>query len=387
MINDVEVLLATLLGLSIGLAYGPVTGWLRRRAQADLLLDQRPEVSPQLAATVDLLRSAALVAGPYDEVMHSNPQARSLGLARGTRISPDALLEMVRGVRHRGQPLVTTYLLRREPGTPSTELAIRITAMDGGIVLLIADDRSALVRTEEIKRDFVANVSHELNTPVGALRVLAEAVDRDADEPEAVKRFAGEMITESERLSQLVQQIIALSRVQSTDPMLHPEVVEVDDVVRAAAESCAELAHSRSVNLTTSGTPGLQVLGDLEQLTGAVVNLILNAINYSDTGARVAVTTRSVSEAGDEFVEIAVADNGIGIRSDELERIFERFYRVDYERSRAHGGSGLGLSLVKHIMGAHGGTVNVWSKVGQGSTFTLQLPAHDDQAVMGEESS
>ena len=154
----------------------------------------------------------------------------------------------------------------------------------------------------------------------------------------------------------------------------------VDDVIADAAMQCQELAASSSIALTTSGTPALRVLGDAEQLTSAVVNLITNAINYSDPGGRVAVSSRLAQDSDDGYVEISVADNGIGIRSEELERIFERFYRVDFARSRDSGGTGLGLSIVKHVIGAHGGTVNVWSKVGQGSTFTLRLPALD-QAI------
>lgn len=375
-----EVVLAALLGLILGLAYAPVLGWLRRRARVDpaSLAEQPPTMTEQLEQAVDLLRSAAFVAGPYDEVLHSNPQARTLGLVRSNRVAIDELLELVRQARHQQRVVSTLLRLRREPGTPVMELAVRISGMAGGLVLVIADDRSAQVRTDEIKRDFVANVSHELKTPVGAIRVLAEAVEQAADDPPAVQRFADRMIHESERLSELVQQIIELSRLQSDDPLLTPSEVSVDDVVAAAAAQCGELAASHSVTLTTSGTPGLRVLGSEAQLTSALVNLITNAISYSDSGARVAVSVRLAQDSDDDFVEISVADNGIGIRAEELERIFERFYRVDYARSRAKGGTGLGLSIVKHILGAHGGTVNVWSRVGQGSTFTLRLPAHDE---------
>ena len=375
----VEVLLATLLGLAIGLAVGPTVGWLRHKTRADEPGEpEPPTVSPQLAATVDLLRAAALVAGPYDEVLHSNPQARAIGLARGNRVTPHELLELVRGARRQGQVVATVLSLRRGPGTPTIELALRISAMEGGIVLVIADDRSAEVRTDEIKRDFVANVSHELKTPVGALHVLAEAVEQAADDEQAVRRFAGKMIAESNRLGELIQQIIALSRLQSTDPLLQPVVVAVDDVVGEAVAQCRNLAEQKSITLTSSGTSGLEVIGDQDQLVSALVNLITNGINYSDAGGRVTVTSRSASDGPDRFVELSVADNGIGMRDDELERIFERFYRVDYDRSRASGGTGLGLSIVKHILGAHGGTVNVWSKLGQGSTFTLRLPAHEE---------
>ncbi len=374
-----EVVLALALGLAIGLSAAPVVRWLKRKAAVnpDDKSLRVPTVSAQLESAVDLLRAASFVAGPYDEVLHSNPQARTLGLVRGNRISLDALLEDVRQVRQDERARGTSLTVRREPGTPPLELAVRLSSVGDGMVLVIADDRSAQLRADEIKRDFVANVSHELKTPVGAIRVLAEAVERAADDPQAVARFSARMIVESERLSELVQQIIELSRLQSEDPLTASEVVEIDDVVSASVGYCRELANSRSVALTVAGTEDLQVVGDADQLTSAVVNLIQNAINYSDPGVRVAVSTRQVEDAGDRFVEISVADNGIGIRPEDLERIFERFYRVDYARSRSQGGTGLGLSIVKHTVAAHGGTVNVWSKVGQGSTFTLRLPALD----------
>lgn len=381
MISNVDVLIAALLGLVLGLAYAPTLVWLRRRAELDAgEPEQAPVVSEQLAQAVDLLRSAALVAGPYDEVLHSNPQARTLGLVRGNRVAPDELLDLVRQVRQQRRVLGTMLRLSRAQGTPQLELAVRLRGLSGGMVLVVADDRSAQVRTDEIKRDFVANVSHELKTPVGAIRVLAEAVEQAADDPVAVQRFAARMIHESDRLGELIRQIIELSRLQSDEPLLHPSEVVVDDVIADAAMQCQELAASSSIALTTSGTPALRVLGDAEQLTSAVVNLITNAINYSDPGGRVAVSSRLAQDSDDGYVEISVADNGIGIRSEELERIFERFYRVDFARSRDSGGTGLGLSIVKHVIGAHGGTVNVWSKVGQGSTFTLRLPALD-QAI------
>lgn len=373
-----------MLGLAIGLAWAPLLNWLKRRARVTAadLAEHRPEVSEQLQVTVDLLRAAAVVVGPYDEVLHSNPQARSIGLVRGNRVAPEELLELVRDVRQRGQAIGTMLKLKREPGTPVMELALRVSAMAGGIVLVIADDRSAHLRTDEIKRDFVANVSHELKTPVGAIRVLAEAVEQAADDPQAVQRFASRMIGEADRLAELINQIIELSRLQSDDPLYQPKVVAVDDVLQMAITQCRELAAAHSIAIRVGGTTGLQVLGDERQLASAVINLIDNAIAYSDPGARVAVSARACTDDEDDWVEISVADNGIGINAEDLERIFERFYRVDYARSRSQGGTGLGLSIVKHTIGAHGGTVNVWSKVGQGSTFTLRLPAYE---VLNEE--
>ena len=388
MIDAVEVVLATVLGLAVGLAVIPMLNWIKKRSRATAadLSEPSPQVSEQLQVAVGLLRAGALVVGPYDEVLLSNPRARTLGLVRGSRISPEELLDMVRGVRQSGQSVGSVLKCRREPGIPVTELAVRISALGEGLVLMIVDDRSAQVRTDEIKRDFVGNVSHELKTPVGAIRVLAEAVEDAYDDPEAVHRFAVRLIAEAERLSELIQQIIELSRLQSDDPLLQPEVVSVDEVITDAINNRRELAESRSVNLSTAVTPGLRVLGDMRQLTSAVTNLIENAINYSNLGARVSVSSRACTDDGDDFVEIAVSDNGIGIPPEELDRIFERFYRVDYARSRAEGGTGLGLAIVKHAIGAHGGSVNVWSKPGQGSTFTLRLPAYEEIPAAATES-
>jgi two-component system sensor histidine kinase SenX3 len=381
----VEIVLAVLLGLVLGLTYAPAAKWIYRRASAGEFAptDKVPVVSGQLGAAVDLLRSATLVAGPYDEVLHSNPPARAIGLVRGTRVAHEEVLELVRDARHRGNVAATVIQVRREPGSPPLELAVRVASLNDGIMLVIADDRSAQLRTDEIKRDFVANVSHELKTPVGAMRVLAEAVEQAAEDPDAVRKFSTRMVHESERLGELIGQLISLSRLESDDPLTSPEVVQIDDVVVGATAQCRELATSRSVTLNVAGAPGLEVLGDEDQLTSALANLLVNAINYSEPGARVALSTRQTADAGDTFVEISVADNGIGIRSEELERIFERFYRVDYARSREHGGTGLGLSIVKHVIVAHGGTVNVWSKPGQGSTFTIRLPAHEEPPNTG----
>lgn len=379
MIDHVEVLLALALGLVVGLATMPTLGWIKKcsRATTADLTETIPEVNEQLEVAVGLLRAATLVVGPYDEVLLSNPKARTIGLVRGSRVIPEELLDIIRGVRRDCQAVGTVLKRRREPGTPGVELATRAAALGNGLVLVIADDHSAQLRTDEIKRDFVGNVSHELKTPVGAIRVLAETLEGAYDDPQTVQRLAGRLIVEAERLSDLIKQIIELSRLQADDPLLQPDLITVDDLIVDAIAKCRELAESRSVQLTTVLTPGLQVLGDRHQLVAAVVNLIDNAINYSDPGARVSVSTLASADDDDNFVEIAVSDTGIGIAPEEQDRIFERFYRVDLARSRSEGGTGIGLAIVKHTVEAHGGTVNVWSKPGQGSTFTLRLPAFE----------
>lgn len=243
------------------------------------------------------------------------------------------------------------------------------------MVLVIAEDEAAKRRVETVRRDFVANVSHELKTPIGAIGILAEAVEAASDDPEAVSRFAGRLQLESARLAELVGQIIDLSRLQASDPLDATEMVDVSDVLDEALGRSREAADHRGVVLSRSQDQPARVLGDRWQLTDAVTNLVQNAIAYSDRRARVSVGASTVTVGEDRFVDIRVSDNGIGISADDQERIFERFYRVDHGRSRDSGGTGLGLSIVRHIAGAHGGSVSVWSQPRQGSTFTLRLPA------------
>jgi two-component system sensor histidine kinase SenX3 len=234
-----------------------------------------------------------------------------------------------------------------------------------------AADESEAVRLEATRRDFVANVSHELKTPVGALALLAETVEDAADDPEAVRRFAGRMRYEASRLTSLVRDLITLSRIQAAEPIPDPAPVNLDAVVAEALDRCRMKAGARGIDLVETTDSGLVVLGDEDLLVTALRNLIDNAVDYSPEQTRVLVTTKRASE---HTAEISVADQGIGIPERDRERIFERFYRVDPARSRATGGTGLGLAIVKHVTAAHGGSVTVWSKVGAGSTFTLRLP-------------
>jgi two-component system sensor histidine kinase SenX3 len=268
----------------------------------------------------------------------------------------------------------------------TTSFAVRVAPLgaavgDGGLVLLLAEDQTESRRVEEVRRDFVANTSHELKTPVGALSLLAETVEDAADDPEAVRRFAGRMRQEASRLTNLVQDMITLSRIQAAEPVPDPIVVNLDVVVAEALDRCRMKAAARGIELAASGPHGLSVLGDEDLLITALRNLLENAVAYSPEKTRVVVSTRRSS---DDSIEISVADQGIGIPERDLERIFERFYRVDPARSRATGGTGLGLAIVKHVTAAHGGKVTVASKVGEGSTFTLRLPiANRPRAAAG----
>jgi len=224
-----------------------------------------------------------------------------------------------------------------------------------------------------MRRDFVANVSHELKTPVGAICLLAETVEGAVDDPRIVRDYIGRIRKESTRLETLVQEIIELSRLQEGDALVEPDDVDLDAVVAEALDRVRTEAEAEEVVLVAGGTRGLHVRGDAALITTAVRNLLDNAIRYSDPRTRVSVGL-SVDADDAELVRIAVVDQGIGIAKEAQGRVFERFYRVDKARSRATGGTGLGLSIVKHVAADHGGTVELWSTPGRGSTFTLVLP-------------
>jgi two-component system sensor histidine kinase SenX3 len=239
-----------------------------------------------------------------------------------------------------------------------------------GLILLLAEDQTESRRVEEVRRDFVANISHELKTPVGALALLAETMEEAADDPEAVRRFAGRMRQEASRLTYLVQDLITLSRIQAAEPMPDPITVDLSTIVAEAVDRVRMKASARGIDLVAVCEERVVVLGDEDLLVTALRNLLENAIAYSPDKTRVMV---SVSRDA-RTAQVSVADQGIGIPERDRERIFERFYRVDPARSRATGGTGLGLAIVKHVMAAHRGKVTVWSQEGVGSTFTLQMP-------------
>ena len=381
----------------VGLVLGGLLTWLilhaveRSRHPIDTLATdiEVMVVTPELKRALAQVGGAAAVIGPHDEVLHSTVSARSMNIVRGSRIIEETVLEIVRESRQRSTELCRDIDV---PGTATgrtaQHLTVRVGPLDAhGNIVLVVDDRAPLLRVEQTRRDFVANVSHELKTPIGAIAILSEAVEGAADDPEAVRHFAGRLNEETARVSEMVSQIINLSRLQSDQPMMTPQQVDVCHVLADAVERNRELADSREVNLVVKAEPDLEVQGDPAQLTDAVSNLIHNAIVYSNPRARVAVSSRLVHDVDGDRADIAVADNGIGITDEDQRRIFERFYRVDYARSRDNGGTGLGLSLVKHIAQAHGGSVDVWSKVGQGSTFTLSIPLpsleFDDEDPVG----
>ncbi|OEU97179.1 MULTISPECIES: sensor histidine kinase [Streptomyces] len=339
-------------------------------------LHTEPGLPPGVDTVLSVLRSSAVVLDESDAVVKASSAAYALGLVRGGKLAVEPMLQMARDTRRDGEiRQVELDLPRRGTGRgDALAVSARVAPLGSRLVLLLVEDLTEARRIEAVRRDFVANVSHELKTPVGALSLLSEAVLDASDDPEAVQRFAGRMQNEATRLTNLVQELIDLSRVQNDDPLEDSESVRVDELVTEAIERSRHSADSKQITLLAGGTESLHVWGNRGQLAAALGNLVENAVNYSPARTRVKVAGRLAQAPGGDLIEIAVTDQGIGISERDKERIFERFYRVDPARSRATGGTGLGLSIVKHVAASHGGEVTVWSAEGQGSTFTLRLP-------------
>ncbi len=340
------------------------------RAQSRVPAEPEPEVPPGVVSVLTALRSSAVVIGAEDLVLTASAPTYALGVITGNRLVSVELQEMVAGVRRDGQIREHELVIPRTRSSPR-HVNARVAPLGGPLVLVLLEDRTRERQVETVRRDFVANVSHELKTPVGALHLLAEAVSEAADDPTAVRRFAARMQHESVRLETLVQQIIELSRLQGDQLVDEPVEVDIPSMLDAAVERSRTAAEAKSIAVRVQSEEPLEVLGDPDLLLAAVGNLVENAVKYGREFSRVAVVARTEGE----HVLIAVSDQGIGIPQGELARIFERFYRIDPARARATGGTGLGLSIVKHVAASHGGEVTVWSEPDHGSTFTLLLPA------------
>jgi len=342
------------------------------RSQRSIPESEPPALPPGVGDVLAVLRSSGIVVDSADQVVKASPAAVVYGLVRDSELAHAELRHLARQVRRDGVIREAELDLARGPlGRGRITVAARVAPLGSAHVLLLVDDRTNARRVEEVRRDFVANVSHELKTPVGGMALLAEAVLDANDDPEAVARFARRMKVESERLTKLVQEIVDLSRLQVADTLHEPVLVDVARAASDAVDQSRLVAEARSIELAVSLTGDAKVFGDPELLTTAIRNLVGNAVNYSGDGTKVAIGVR----CDDGLVEVDVSDQGQGIPKAEQGRIFERFYRVDAARSRATGGTGLGLAIVKHICANHGGEVTVWSEEGRGSTFTMRLPA------------
>lgn len=372
--------IAGLIGLSLGV-FGVLA--FRVSEQQRKLVDvefEDPSLPDGAAEVLAAVGRAFVVVDAIDGVVRASPAAYAYGLVRGHTLVHEQLLEMTAKVRRDGVILERLLELPRGPlGQGTIVVQVRAAVIAEEYILLLADDRTEVTRTEEVRNDFVANVSHELKTPVGAISLLAEALESSADDAEAVRRFARRTHKESARLAALVQDIIELSRLQGSNVAKQGRAVDINTVVTEAVDRSQLPAESKNINLVVGGHTDALVYGDQDQLVTALRNLIDNAIRYSPENTRVGIGIRTK----DGLVAISVTDQGEGLSPEDQERVFERFYRVDAARSRHTGGTGLGLSIVKHVVANHGGEVTLWSKPGQGSTFTIRLPELEGQDLDG----
>ncbi len=347
--------------------------WNRRRGSTPAPPNPQSGEATAVLATVAAALDTGAVLLDNHEVMLANDAALGMRVVRGTSLAAPPLARLVRMARRDGVRHTEDVELPYGAATRAVRATAAPVPGSDQVVLLLHDLAEAR-RVDAVRRDFVANVSHELKTPVGALLLLAEAFRDGVDDPVAARRFADRMMHEAGRLARLVQELLELSRVQGGDPLPDPSAVPVGRLVVDAVDRVRLAAAAVGIEVVAADAGDLAVWGDERSLVTALTNLLENAISYSSPATRVGVGARlRETLAGDE-VEIAVSDQGIGIPTGDLERVFERFYRSDPARSRATGGTGLGLAIVKHIAGNHGGRVSVWSSEGVGSTFTLHLP-------------
>jgi two-component system sensor histidine kinase SenX3 len=368
--------------LIIGLAVGALIGALatsrilaRRRPpssvddQTSLPFDSSAELA-RLRVALDALPIGVVLADTDGAVLFRNSVSEHIAGSRHADVLVGEAVDALVAGAIVGRPRRQTLDLF---GPPRRTLLLRADPIDGGqggALVTVADetDRS---RLDAVRTDFVANVSHELKTPVGAMTLLADAL-AGADEPEVVERLAGRIVDEAERLSRTIDDLLELSRIELEGQAV-TEPVRVDLVISEAVGRARLLAARRGISIGVCNTPsGLEMLGDRRQVVSALGNLVENAVKYSEAAGAVAVRAERV----DDWIELTVIDHGIGIPARDLERIFERFYRVDRARSRETGGTGLGLSIVRHVAANHGGDVRVSSVEGEGSTFVLRVPAN-----------
>ena len=363
-------LLALLVGVLIGAGVASIV-LLALRARDRVRLESSAELPDGIAAVLDGMDDAAAVVDTSLHLVATSHAAGRLGMHAGGILENTELRALVRSARTAGVARADTLRIRRGGLSSESRLvAARASVLSPRLALLIVRDISEQERVEQMRQDFVANTSHELKTPVGAVSLLAEAIESAADDPDQVRSFTARLSAEAARLSRLTARIMNLSRLQSADELAEVRDVSIDEVVAASVESHVVQADSAGVELARGGERGLYVRGDAQVLIDAVGNLLANAIAYSPRGSRVGVGVRSTPDV----VEIAVTDQGIGIAEADQQRVFERFYRADQARSRRTGGTGLGLAIVKHAVHRHDGEVQLWSRPGRGSTFTIRLP-------------
>ena len=379
-----ELILSFAAGVvACGLAL-PVISWLRGRIAryrqaTDAEANQVTTVSQVLHLAVQGSPTALAVLDRSQEIVMSNPAAHEMSLVHDRAVNPDVWQTAQEVFEDKETRTVDLAIPKRRTGHRVTQFKAVIkplTLNDGRFVIIYGTDESENVRMESARRDFVANVSHELKTPVGGIALLAEALLQDPGDQETVEYFGNKVYKEANRMADMVSELISLSKLQGAEALPEMEPLAVDDLIEEALSRNQLAAEARSIELNQGASAGVQVKGDRSLLVTALSNLVSNAINYSPEKMPVSVSQKVVDGG---VVLIRVTDRGIGIAPDDQKRVFERFFRVDQARSRQTGGTGLGLAIVKHVVANHGGNIKLWSRPGTGSTFTIELPIYREE--------
>ena len=379
-----ELILSFAAGVvACGLAL-PVISWLRGRIAryrqaTDAEANQVTTVSQVLHLAVQGSPTALAVLDRSQEIVMSNSAAHEMSLVHDRAVNPDVWQTAQEVFEDKETRTVDLAIPKRRTGHRVTQFKAVIkplTLNDGRFVIIYGTDESENVRMESARRDFVANVSHELKTPVGGIALLAEALLQDPGDQETVEYFGNKVYKEANRMADMVSELISLSKLQGAEALPEMEPLAVDDLIEEALTRNQLAAEARSIELNRGASVGVQVKGDRSLLVTALSNLVSNAINYSPEKMPVSVSQKVVDGG---VVLIRVTDRGIGIAPDDQKRVFERFFRVDQARSRQTGGTGLGLAIVKHVVANHGGNIKLWSRPGTGSTFTIELPIYREE--------
>lgn len=346
----------------------------RSRAQANVEDTKVRTVSQILHLVIQGSPTGITVVGRKGEVILSNSAAHHMSIVHDRTLNPEVWSVGKKVFQDKDARVLDMNLKHRSTGSRVNNVSAVVqplTLSESDYIIVYSMDESENVRMESARRDFVANVSHELKTPVGGMSLLAEALLEDPDDPEMVTYFGEKLLGEAHRMGSMIADLINLSKLQGAEALPEMAPVRVDDVIDEAVERNQLSAEGHEIELTRGERYDTHVMGDKAMLVTALSNLISNAINYSPKGQPVSVTQKVVR---DSVVLIRVTDRGIGIAPDDQKRVFERFFRVDKARSRQTGGTGLGLAIVKHVVANHGGNIKLWSRLGTGSTFTIELP-------------
>ncbi|MDR2453930.1 MAG: hypothetical protein LBD51_05200 [Bifidobacteriaceae bacterium] len=364
----VEWIAAGALGATVAVIATPVLAWLfPRTPDGDRWQapdSPLPEVARDLAGAFG---GYAMILTPRHQVLYTSALAETLPVFEGTRLSHPGLCELAENAWRAGE--IQSRRLSFTDLGPVAQADVRATRLAGRYVMLTVTDLTPALRSRQIRHDFIANIGHELRTPVTAVELIGSALAAGAEDPKTVRHFATRLTGESRRLARLTQDMMALAKAQDQDSSRFAQV-PVRQILLEAAARHRTTAEEAEIAVAVAAPDELTVYGDQDALVTAVDNLIANAVAYSPAGSRVEVSARV--DATD--VVIAVADQGIGIEEADQDRVFERFYRADRARSRRTGGTGLGLAIVRNTVSGHGGRVTLVSEAGAGSTFTIRLP-------------